>query len=269
MADGDAAAAAGYTVAPSSTAANLIANLIARVQDDIAGKVGNKGAVIPVALGGTGGATSAAARTALGAFASADVAAPGGFGPNLVPRYDASSRLICANPIANNQAAPKLYVDNAVAGVSFDGGTVTGQILLPNSFAATSGYTIAYINGDGRISRGASSRRYKKEIHDAPDLGDLFAAPLREFRMRVQQGMPDDPTKRIGYIAEELVGTPMERFVVNQMTSDPETGKWAPVIGEDGSPVPDSIDFISLLLAQNAQLHERLAKLEAEHVSTD
>ncbi|WP_309105016.1 hypothetical protein [Microbacterium sp.] len=128
----------------------------------------------------------------------------------------------------------------------FYGKTVrlTEHVYVPEASAATSGYTVAYINSDGRLSRGASSERYKTDITDAPDLGDLFAAPLRQYRMR-QDGAeppahPVDDEARIGYIAEELLGTPMERFVVYL----------------DGQ--VESIDFIALLMAQNHQLHTDL-----------
>lgn len=134
---------------------------------------------------------------------------------------------------------------SAATRVAKAGDTMTGDLLLPNATAAASGYVVAYINVDGRVSKGASSSRFKKFISTVipTTLGDLFAAPFRRFQMR--QG---DGTWRYGYIAEELVGTPMEPFVV-----------WEE---EDGTPVPVSIDFVGMLLAQNAQLNERLRALE-------
>lgn len=176
---------------------------------------------------------------------------------NKIPRYDGSGRLIAATPTAANQAAPKAYVDGAISGISIptpdlssrvakSGDTMTGNLWLPNSTAATSSYTVAYINGDGRVSRGASSERYKKYISDLEPstLGDLFAAPFTRFQMRADGITAADDTWRYGYIAEHLIDTDMEPFVV---TIDGQV---------------ESIDFIGLLLAQVAQLNQRLKALE-------
>lgn len=123
--------------------------------------------------------------------------------------------------------------------VAKSGDTMTGQLYLPNSFAASSGYTVAYINSDGRVSRGASSERYKFISAIDPDtLGDIFPE-FHRFKMRADGIAPADNTWRYGYIAEHLIGTDAEPFVV--------------VI--DGQ--VESIDFIGLLLAQVAQLHQR------------
>lgn len=265
MADGDIAAAAGYTVAPNTTAANLIANLIARVQDDLASKTGNKGAVIPVTKGGTGGATAAAARTALGVVAEADVnRAPNTSAPSKIPTYNTANQLTTATPTLAGHAATKAYVDSQVP-AAFNGGVVTGQIYLPNAFAATSGYTIAYINGDGRISEGASSERFKDDITaiEPLELGDLFPQ-LHSFVMK------DDPARvqRIGYIAERLEESDELRpFVVYERV--PVVDDDGNIIGADiardadGHTIPKSIDFISLFIAQIAQLQARVKELEA------
>lgn len=140
--------------------------------------------------------------------------------------------------------------DLGVDGVIYAGGNVraTGDVFVPNATPAVSGYAVAYLNTDGRLARGASSRRYKTDITDAADLGDLFAVPLREYRM-LQTGeepptYPVDEHPRIGYIAEELLGTDLERFVVYL----------------DGQ--VESIDFIALLMAQNYDLAQRVRALE-------
>lgn len=194
---------------------------------------------------------------------------------NKIPRYDGSGRLIAASPTAANQAAPKAYVDSAVAGVSVTtnqlvqsgntfgwvgGGWYTndtlgidnnltvgaGHLFVPNSSAATSSFTVAYINGDGRLSRGSSSERYKKYISaiDPASLGNIFPE-FHRFQMRADGIGPADDTWRYGYIAEHLIGTDAEPFAV---TIDGQV---------------ESIDFIGLLLAQVAQLHKRVQELEA------
>lgn len=177
-----------------------------------------------------------------------DAAPPGTVAESKLVRYDGNTRIATSYPTLPAHAANKAYVDNAVSNATpptFTGGIVPNDIFLPNSTPATAGYVAAYINNDGRISRGASSARYKDDIVDAPDLGDLFAPPLREYEMKGGDGK-----RLIGYIAEELAEHPdTERFVVY---ADAGTGDL----------VPESIDFIAYLLAQNAQLHDRLRKLE-------
>lgn len=115
-----------------------------------------------------------------------------------------------------------------------------GHILVPAAQPATSNYAVAYINVDGRLSKGASSERYKKYIStiDPASLGDIWPA-LQRFQMR--QG--DVGAWKYGYIAERLHEHPEQQpFVVYAEVE----GEW----------VPDSIDFIGLLLAQSAQLHQ-------------
>jgi hypothetical protein len=245
MATGDDAVAAGMDIVPGTALANTIDTEINKTRDYIAQRTA---AVTPLEKGGTGSTTAAAARTALGITASN---IPMGGGGNVEAAINA--RLVKTQTEYGNDFA---YRDAQIGSkLPLTGGTVTGHIWIPNSSPADSGYTVAYINGDGRISRGASSRRYKTDITDAPDMGDLFAMPLREYRMR--QDGPEPPTTpvdsvpRIGYIAEELLDTAAARFVV-----------W-----RDGE--VESIDFIALLMAQNVQLHEengiaaqRIAQME-------
>lgn len=158
-----------------------------------------------------------------------------------VPRYDGAGRLAVGTPAAANQAVPKTYCDANSSGVPAAGGTFTGNVYFPNATPATSGYTVAYLNSDGRLSKGASSERYKKYISavDAESLGDLFP-DLHRFQMRSGDG-----EWKYGWIAERLAEHPDQQpFVV--------------YAEHDGELVPDSIDFIALLIAQNAQLHQQL-----------
>lgn len=115
-----------------------------------------------------------------------------------------------------------------------------GHILIPAATPATANYAVAYINGDGRISRGASSERYKKFISeiDPASLGDIWPT-LHRFQMR----HGDVGAWKYGYIAERLHEHPdQQQFVV--------------YAEHDGELVPDTIDFIALQGAQIAQLHQ-------------
>ncbi|WP_460776007.1 hypothetical protein [Microbacterium sp. GXF7504] len=139
----------------------------------------------------------------------------------------------------------KLAIDGGASGaLPTSGGVLTGDLFIPGASPATSGYTVAYINGDGRVSKGASAAKYKEHIDpiDPSALGDIFPQ-LVEYEMRGGDG-----DRKVGYIADTLVGTPAERFVVYG--------------GEAGDEV-ESIDFIALLLAQVAQLQQRVLRLEA------
>lgn len=239
MANGDAAAAAGMDVVPGTADRRDGYDEINKTRDYIAERTST---VTPVAKGGTGATTAASARSALGVTA-VNV-------PTTSSNVQNDINVLNAGKLTRTSAqysADFAARDAQIAGrVAKSGDVMSGDLYLPNSSPATSAYQNAFINGDGRVSRGASSRRYKKFIHDAGDLGNLFSAPLREFEMRADGKGPADPTKRIGYIAEELVGTDMERFVVV-------------VNGE-----VESIEFIALLMAQVSQLNDRLATLEAE-----
>ncbi|WP_144797692.1 hypothetical protein [Microbacterium paludicola] len=264
MAIGDDAAAAGMAVVDGATTeARTIDTEINRTRDYIA--------------------------TGAGAVAAATA--------NKVVKRDANGRASFANPTAAGHAATKAYVDAQAPGpgsitstqiadgtilyvdlhpdlqsrvryntwniplsapsAAFDGhmqsgsatvqndAVVRGNVYVPNSSPATSGYTVAYINSDGRLSRGASSERYKKYLSeiDPASLGDIWPN-LTRYQMR--QG---DGAWKYGYIAERLAEHPdLEPFVV--------------YAAHGGESVPDSIDFIALLIAQNAQLNQRVKALE-------
>lgn len=240
MAIGDDALAAGMQIVDgNSTQANTIDTEINLSRDYIAQRTS---AITPLEKGGTGASNADAARANLGVPSTADLAtkvaysdtaAPGVATPNKLAAYDSAGRLATAAPASAEDAVP--------LGTLQGGFTTFGDVFLPNSSAATSGYTIAYINVDGRVSRGASSERYKKYITevDPADLGDIFPA-LHRFQMR--QG---DGEWKYGWIAERLA-------------EDDDTAGFV-VYNDQGE--PDSIDFIALLIAQNAQLHQAVGLL--------
>lgn len=205
---------------------------------------------------------------AIGLFLpKSDAAAPGTVAAGKLVRYDGNTRIATSFPTLPAHAANKSYVDNAIASATpptqlTDGGTflradgknlgttgdlfASGTAILSGATPAISGYTIAYIDGDGRVAKGASSESYKKHISniDPASLGDIWP-DLKRYQMRTGDG-----SWKYGYIAERLAESEdLAPFVVY---ADLGTG-----------PIPDSIDFIALLIAQNAQLHQRLQALEA------
>lgn len=243
MAIGDDAIAEGMDVTPDETTnANTLGTEISKTRDYIAQFFNSVKTWVTATF-----------------VPKSDVYAGTGSVFNKIPRYDGSGRLIAATPTATNQATSKAYVDErvstAVAGVNLSsrvaksGDTMTGDLSVPNVylpavFPATAGWTVAYINNDNRVAKGASSERYKEEISEvAPlSLGDVFP-DLYRFRMRGGDG-----SWRFGWIAERLDEDPsLQPFVVY-----------------DAEGRPESIDFISLLMVQTAALEARVRQLEGD-----
>lgn len=259
MAAGDAAAAAGMTIYTGNEDANQLWVRDNEVLDQVAA---DRTALRPIAKGGTAASTASEALTKLGALPASDVvvSTSGVTVAGKVPRYDSIGRLVVGSPGAANHAAPKSYVDSMAGSTSWNGGTVTGQIYLPNSFAATSGYTVCYINGDGRISRNASALRFKKYVSrvDPLQLGNIFPDLVR-YKLRSQTDSRSDEAWHYGHIADWLGEDPdTQPFTVYETEADGYT------LARDafGLPIPLSIDFIALLLAQTAQLHARVTAQE-------
>ena len=240
MAIGDDAAAAGMDLVPGTLPANQIDTEINKTRDYIAQK---DAATRPVAKGGTGATTAANARTNLDVYAKGET----------YPKTVLDSQFADINTaFANDAAAIAGKADASALAGKFDksGGTVSGDVgvsgnvFIPGASAGGSG-VIAYVqNSDSRITRGVSARRFKKNIRtlDPLALGDL-AQPLVEYQMKVAYDRSGDWF--IGHIADGMIGTPAERFVIFNAEGEVE-----------------SIDFIPYLLAMNAQLHARLATLE-------
>ncbi|TQJ31943.1 hypothetical protein [Microbacterium sp. SLBN-146] len=249
MAIGDDALAAGFALVSGTTPANQIDTEVNRLADWTANRTSS---VTPVAKGGTGSTTAAAARTALG-VTPVNIGAPETGVGSLKFTSTGFGRLLWEAPgVAYPTELCSLgYVDSLNASrisdinarVSKSGDTMSGHLYLPASTGASSGYTVAYINGDGRVSRGVSSIKYKDLLDDpnVSTLGNIWPT-LRCFTLKAD----DTETPVLGYIAEELAGEPdTDRFVVR--------------IGGE----VESIDFIQLLLAQVAQLNARVLALEA------
>lgn len=244
MAVGDDAAAAGMTLVAGSVPANTLDTIINGVLDEIARRTA---AVMPIAKGGTGQTTVAAARNAFGLGNTSGAVPVANGGTGATSASSARSNLgIAANNIptsGSNVQADIDYLAGLIGGrVSKSGDTMSGDLYLPASSAASGGWTTAYINGDGRVCRGASSLRYKKYVSpvELDRLGDIFPE-LHRFQMR------GGSQWTVGFIAERLAENPdTELFVAR-----------------DAEGRPDSIDYVPLLLAQNAVQAKLIADLTA------
>lgn len=256
MATGDDALTAGMDIVDgNSVQANTIDELINQTRDYLANAVMLPGAVTTADL-----ADGAVKVEKMETFTDPDL------GKNKIMRLNSAGQLACNDPTATLHTANKRYVDGKIAAiptpnlssrVAKTGDVMTGNlgmdgshIFIPASTAATESYTVAYVNGDGRLSRGASSERYKKFISeiDPATLGDIWPNLVR-YQMRAGDG-----SWKYGYIAERLAEHPdQEPFVVYSEF--------------DGDQLPESIDFIALLMAQNAQLHQAV-ELLAQRIDT-
>lgn len=126
---------------------------------------------------------------------------------------------------------------------------VNGNLYLPNSSLASSGYTVAYINGDGRVTRGASSERFKRDIAAwSPDVQAIFAMRLVTFYYRDEVLNGDEPRLEVGVIAEELVALGLD---------------WLVYTNENGEPMGVHYERIALALLPAVQdLDARVSALE-------
>lgn len=263
MANGDAAAAAGMDVVPSTAQVRLGYDEINKTRDYIVTK-GIPAGGLPITQGGTGGITLAAARANLGIStagigAAIDGTSPGGLKFTSTEfgriRWEAPG-IGFPTPLANQ--ADVNFVQSQLNGkLDKSGGDMSGylrvndHIYVPNAFAATSGFVVAYINGpDGRLSRGSSSRRYKTDIRpqDLTQLGDVLALRPVKFKWRASFA-PDLPSyhREIGLIAEDVA----------------EAAPWLAVLDNQGQVESVRYEMLGLALLPIVQdLARRVAQLE-------
>lgn len=246
MANGEAAAAIGWDTVSGTADRRQGYDEDNKTRDYAAGVYTE---TRPIVRGGTGATTAAGARTALGLAATvakvATATASPGEGDLLMG--GTGGRVNVGTPTSGSNAATKAYVDDAVGNVNLSskvsksGDTMSGHLYLPASSPASSGYTVCYINGDGRVSRGASSARWKKGIVRGAELPDMFAAPFASYLMRADE----DQVTRYGYIVEDLAKVP----------------DLAPFVVLDDKGLPFSFDMVSFLFAQVQQNHREIEDL--------
>lgn len=250
------ALAAGIPLVPGTGLRSDVDEYINRLADEVARRTM---ATLSVARGGTGATTAAGARANLDVNSKQEVfdglktrVINVSSGTNAIQLQWIGGRIRMIIDASN--VGDIATVGDLGSFISSAGGTITGSLFLPNAAPAASGYAVAYINSDGRVSRGASSERYKRHISeiDPASLGDIFPV-LHRFQMR--QG---DGSWKYGWIAERLA----------------ESEDTEPFVVYNDQGTPDSIDFIALLIAQNAQLHQavdllaqRVDALEARHAA--
>ena len=137
----------------------------------------------------------------------------------------------------------------------YDGGVLSASGSLTRTQLIGQGTTGASITDGGNFVRTSSSQRYKTEIQLLNvDLNDLYALEPKTFkRIEEVEEHGEDANVYPGFIAEELAGTSLDKFVF--YSED-----------EDGNPQPEGIHYpeltAALLIAIKAQ-NNKLVDLEA------
>ncbi|MFB4348483.1 tail fiber domain-containing protein [Microbacterium sp. CR_7] len=103
----------------------------------------------------------------------------------------------------------------AASKIGSDGGTITGQLNMPNLGPVSNSYVAMYRNGDGRVGISPSARKFKKDIADRTyTLDDLRRIRVVEYRLRSWVFGDADAPLDVGVIAEELIDAGLSEFVV-------------------------------------------------------
>ena len=153
MAIGDDASAAGMDLVSGSAPANTAADEINKTRDYIAQRTSVE-EIQPIELGGTGATDAAGALLNLGAASAAALTAGLAGKANTSHTHSSLIGTGAAFGINSNIGGSAGFWSNARLGCA---GRlyVSGHAFFTGLSAASSGYTVAYINGDGRLSRGA------------------------------------------------------------------------------------------------------------------
>lgn len=256
------ALAAGMPLVPGTGLASDIEEYINQTRDFIAQRTS---AITPVAKGGTGANTAAAARANLSVVGTDQLAPADAAQPSKVPTYNPAAQLTTADPTLGGHAASKGYVD---AGVSSRfpaaGGTipgdlgVVGNVILPNLTQVTSGFVAMYRNGDGRVGISPSARRFKKDIHSrAYTAEQLRAIRVVSYRLKASvfgEGWEDAPVD-VGVIAEELIDTGLSEFVVFDADGAPLSVHYERLVLVVIGALQETLDLVD-------SFNERLSALE-------
>jgi hypothetical protein len=225
MAIGDAAAAAGLTVFPSSQDWRLGYQNDNQRGDDLANHITSGGhnlanmtGTLPQSKGGTGGTDAPSARTALGITAANT---PSGTGSNVQAdlNYLASTK---ANA-GGTWTGPVNAAGSVVA--SADIGCVGRlQGVGSRSFTVVSSWVSAALDGSGYLGIMPSVRSAKQDISPwTMDLDTFKGLGTKTFRLKATVEADPDAPYDLGMIADDFVDAGLGELVFN----DPITGDLA------------------------------------------
>jgi hypothetical protein len=153
---------------------------------------------------------------------------------------DAAGARANLDAVSSAQLATKAAAGHTHTALYGSGGGIWGwQAIYSEWNSNANGYFYGYLTVNGPFYN-PSARHMKRNIEPAPVLDDIFPEFVE------YEKVDGDGTRELGYIADDLVGTDAERFVQFR----------------DGE--PNAISYLSLLVAQVAQLQKRVAELEAK-----
>jgi hypothetical protein len=181
------------------------------------------------ALGRTSKAYGNDYSTAVGAFTWADEDCSTAVGGA------ASAQAVDSTALGFNTLVAFAHTHSTAVGADAET-TAANQVRLGTT--ADTVYVPGNLTVAGTFSN-PSARHLKQNIIPAPDLSSVFPE-LVEYEYIDAAGR-----RRFGYIADDLVGTDAERFVT---------------FDDDGRPA--GIDYLGLLVVQNAQMQARITVLE-------
>ena len=154
--------------------------------------------------------------------------------------------------------SPSVTGDSVGGGSANFTGSVTGQsgVISNSSLTRTQlaggGTTGASITDGGNFVRTSSSRRYKTDIQPLElDLADLYDVEPKTFK-RIEEVEESPETARVypGFIAEELAGTSLDKFVFYSKD-------------ENGDDRPEGIHYPELTAALLLAIKDLNARIEA------
>jgi hypothetical protein len=149
-------------------------------------------------------------------------------------------------------SAPNGIEGAAASFGEIDGLNIDAQGTLRRSALSGGGTTGASITDGGYIVRTSSSKRYKTDIEPLKiNLNDLYQVEPKTFK-RIEEVEQSPETARTypGFIAEELAGTSLDKFVFYSKD-------------EEGNPRPEGIHYPELTAALLIAVKDLNARIEA------
>lgn len=171
----------------------------------------------------------------------------------------AESDALLASGLSGKSNVGHTHAPSDISAGTFPAGNFTmpgslslgGDLFVPNAFTASVSWTSAYINGDGRLTKGASSRRFKENIQNfTPSMQAVLAMQVMTYRFKPEYlGGNGIGELEVGVMAEDLHDLGLRWLVSYDEAFRPESVRY---------------DRIALAILPLVQHHEdRIAALEA------
>jgi len=141
---------------------------------------------------------------------------------------------------------------NSIQGTTISGTDLTASGAITRTALIGGGTTGASITNGGNIVRTSSSQRYKTDIQLLNiDLNDLYSLKPKTFKRKDEvEDLGEAAKVYPGFIAEELAGTSLDKFVFYSQD-------------EDGNSRPEGIHYPELTAALLLAIKNLNARIEA------